>query len=64
MTNYNKTAAFYSNQKIAKLRNLLARDHGVRKYRISTDGNVNVYSIESGWYLLGSVAHEMAEYNI
>lgn len=69
MTSYDKTVQFYANQKIAKLRELLRRDYGARKYRISADGNVHVFgkmpnSIETGWYLLSSVTYAMSEYNI
>ena len=70
MTNaYAAQIKFNSNSKIAKLRELLRRNFGVRKYRITADGEVHVYGVmrntsRTGWYLLGYVPAVMSEYLI
>lgn len=59
MTTYTKTAAYHDNKRTQQLRDLLRRDYGTCKYRITADGEVHAYgkmpnSIKTGWYLLGS----------
>ena len=69
MATYEQTAAYYANQRTAKLRELLRRDHGTGKYRLTKDGDVHVYgkmpnTNQTGWYLLGSRRHVEAEYQL
>ncbi len=64
---HNQTAAYYANQRTAKLRELLRNDFGAGKYRLTKDGDVHAYgkmpnSIETGWHLLGSRRSVEADY--
>ena len=59
MTTIDQTIACYASRRTAALRELLRRDYGAGKYRLTQDGDVHAYgkmpnSIETGWYLLGS----------
>lgn len=67
MPTIDKTIAHYANQHTAKLRELLRRDYGAGKYRLTKNGDVHAYgkmpnSIETGWYLLGSRREVEIEY--
>ena len=69
MATYEQTAAHYANQRTAKLRELLRRDYGAGKYRLTKGGDVHVYgkmpnSIVTGWYLLASRQHVESEYQL
>jgi len=69
MANYEQTAAYYANQRTAKLRELLRRDYGAGKYRLTKDGDVHVYGTmpntnQTGWYLLGTRRHVETEYQL
>lgn len=66
---YTQTANHYTKQRERKLRELLRRDHGAGKYRLTRDGDVHVFgkmpnSIVTGWYLLGSRSHVESEYQL
>lgn len=67
MTNVNTTST--DNQRTARLRELLRRDYGAGKYRLTKDGNVHVYGTmpntnRASWYLLGSRRHVETEYQL
>lgn len=69
MATYEQTAAYYANQRTAKLRELLRRDYGAGKYRLTKDGDVHVYGTmpntnQTGWYLLGSRRRVETEYQL
>lgn len=60
MATYDQTAKHYANQREKQLRAELAKKYGTRKYRITSDNEVHAYgrmpnSVETGWYLVGSV---------
>ena len=66
---YDKTAAYYANQRTAQLRELLRRDYGAGKYRITKDDEIHAYgkmpnSIETGWYLVGYRAEVERDYQL
>ena len=67
MATYEQTAAFYANQRTRKLRELLRRDYGAGRYRLTKEGEVHIYgqmpnSIVTGWWLKGSRESVEAEY--
>jgi hypothetical protein len=67
MTTIDQTIARYANRRTATLRELLRRDYGAGKYRITMDGDVHAYGrmpngIETGWHLLGSRRSVEADY--
>lgn len=69
MATYGQTADHMTRKRTTQLRELLRRDHGAGKYRLTQAGDVHVYgkmpnSIETGWYLLGSRRHVEAEYQL
>ena len=69
MTTYNALAKHFANRNDQQLRELLRRDFGARKYKITAEGDVHVHgkmpnSIETGWYLKGSKQAVMREYCI
>ena len=58
-----------NNIRMVKLREILRLDFGIRKYRITNDGDVHVYgtmpnSQETGWYLKGSLQRVLFEYQL
>lgn len=59
MNRIERTSAHVASQRTAKLRELLRRDFGAGRYRLTSDGDVHVFgqmpnSIRVGWYLAGS----------
>ena len=69
MATYKQTAAYYANKRTLKLRDLLRRDHGAGKYRLTKDGDVHVYGTmpntnQIGWYLLNSRSHVESDYQL
>jgi hypothetical protein len=58
MATYAQTATYYANLRTRKLRELLRRDYGAGKYRLTKTGEVHAYGTmrntnQIGWYLLG-----------
>lgn len=69
MSGYDQTAKFYAAKNEKKLRELMRRDYGAGKYRLTHDGEVHAYgkmpnSIETGWYLLGYREEVERNFNI
>lgn len=69
MATYSEISKFYANRNDQQLRELLRRDFGSRKYKITANGDVIVHgkmpnSIEEGWYLKGSKREVMRDYQI
>jgi hypothetical protein len=66
---HNQVSTFIANQRTAKLRELLRREFGARKYRLTADGEVHVYGVmpntsNTGWFLKGSRRSVCAEYGL
>jgi hypothetical protein len=56
---HDKLIKHYANQRTRQLRELLRRDYGARRYRITSDGDIDVYGTMPntntvGWYCLGT----------
>ena len=69
MTTLAQHALYRANQRTAKLRELLRRDYGAGKYRLTKYGDVHAYGVmpntnKTGWFLLGSRHHVETEYQI
>jgi hypothetical protein len=69
MTTCNAASKHYAARNDQQLRELLRRDFGTRKYKITADGDVHVHgkmpnSILTGWYLKGSKCELMRDYQI
>lgn len=59
MNRIERTSEYLANQRTKQLRELLRRDFGAGRYRLTSDGDVHVFgvmpdSIRVGWYLAGS----------
>ncbi len=65
---YDQTAAIYARQRENKLRELLRRDYGARKYRLAGN-DVHIYGKMPntnivGWYVLGSREYVERDYQL
>lgn len=69
MQTISQVQAHHAKQRETKLRELLRRDYGAGKYRITKDDEVHAYgkmpnSIETGWYLVGYRAQVEQDYTL
>jgi hypothetical protein len=69
MATYDQTSKYYANLRTRKLRELLRRDYGAGKYRLTKAGEVHAYGVmpntnQTGWYLLGYRRDVEADYQV
>ena len=69
MANYEALSRYYANQREKQLRDLLRRDFGAGKYRITKSDEIHAYgkmpnSIETGWYFVGHRSNVERDYTL
>lgn len=61
---YDKLSRYYANQREQKLRELLRRQYGTGKYRITKSNEVHAHTSGAGWLLVGHRLDVERDFNL